>query len=165
MSDEDEFLSGLINSKLPYGEWLEQAYQSVMLKALEYVSEHGLPDKHHFYITFRTEYPGVELPQSLKKKYPEEMTIVLQHQFHNLVVDRKKKLVSVELAFGGVRTKLTIPFTAITGFVDPTVHLVFQFEPDLFDEDVSQEETPQNDENTESQVISLDAFRKKKPKS
>ncbi len=76
-------------SLLPYEKWIEQPLRHVVAQAIEHVGEHGLPGGHHFYITFRTDHPGVEIPQRIKAQYPQEMTIVLQHQFWDLGFDRE----------------------------------------------------------------------------
>ncbi|TPW36303.1 SspB family protein [Oecophyllibacter saccharovorans] len=114
-------------SLLPYETWLEQAHRDVMLKALSHAQHEGLPGEHHFYLTFRTDLPGVEIPAHLRERYPREMTIVLQHQFRDLKVDPAQQHVSVGLAFGGIPTTLVIPFSAITAFADPAIQLMLQF--------------------------------------
>ena len=75
-------------SLLPYDDWTEAALRQVMVRALAYAAEHGLPGEHHFYITFRTDHPGVVMPARLQAQYPQEMTIVLQHQFWDLEAGR-----------------------------------------------------------------------------
>ena len=75
-------------SLLPYDRWTEDAMREVALRALDHAGTHGLPGEHHFYLTFRTDFPGVAIPGHLKARYPEEMTIVVQHQFWDLKVDR-----------------------------------------------------------------------------
>ncbi len=133
MSDDttgqDGFDPSIPASLLPYDVWLENAQREVMLKALDYVSEHGLPGDHHFYMTFLTNMPDVDIPARLKERYPEEMTIVLQHQFQNLRVNRQAQSFSVGLSFGGIPSTLHIPFRAITAFADPHVHLILRFNP------------------------------------
>lgn len=131
MSDDtngsDGFDPSMPTSLLPYDRWMEEAQRAVMLKALDHVSEHGLPGDHHFYMTFRTDVPGVDIPSRLKERYPEEMTIVLQHQFQNLTIDHAACTFSVGLSFGGIPSTLHIPLGAITAFADPHVHLVMHF--------------------------------------
>jgi hypothetical protein len=75
-------------SLLPYEEWIETALRQVVAQAVTYVAVHGLPGGHHFYLTFRTDHPGVSVPQRLRAQYPQEMTIVLQHQFWDLKYDK-----------------------------------------------------------------------------
>src|SRR5262245_59709642 len=89
-------------SLLPYEDWIEAAMRQVVVRALGYVADNGLPGQHHFYITFRTDYAGVAMPLRLRAQYPQEMTVVLQHQFWDLKVDEKAGLISVGLSFGGV---------------------------------------------------------------
>ena len=157
-------------SLLPYDQWLEEAYRDVMLKALEHVSREGLAGEHHFYLTFRTDLSGVQIPDRLRAQYPHEMTIVLQHQFWDLNVDRDAGIVSVGLSFGGVGSILVIPVRAITGFADPSIHFNLHFELGEVAEEVPADSTSaETDDNTEaqgdssSQVVSLDAFRRKGP--
>lgn len=159
-------------SLLPYEQWLEAAYRDVMLKALEHVGREGLAGEHHFYLTFRTDLPGVEIPARLRAQYPHEMTIVLQHQFWDLAVDREAKTVSVGLSFGGVGSLLVIPFGAFTGFADPAIHLSLQFtpeepkaapEPAPAEAEHTPDAEPTAESDASSQVVSLDAFRKKGP--
>lgn len=190
MSDDsngpDGFDPTLPTSLLPYDTWLETAQREVMLKALDHVSEHGLPGEHHFYMTFLTNVSGVDIPSRLKERYPEEMTIVLQHQFQNLTVNRTTRTISVGLSFGGIPCTLSIPFRAVTAFADPYIHLVLRFTPPSEDEeeDISNssstpaevhsfpstagEATPPAEEAAQqstpqqgAEVVSLAAFRKK----
>jgi len=91
MSDDDHtgqdgLEHDLPESLLPYDDWVEDAYREVMLRAIEHVAAEGLPGAHHFYLTFRTNRPDVIIPSRLRAQYPEEMTIVLQHQFWDLAV-------------------------------------------------------------------------------
>ncbi|ATJ90294.1 SspB family protein [Acetobacter tropicalis] len=163
-------------SLLPYERWLEDAYRGVMLSALEYVSREGLAGEHHFYLTFRTDFPGVDIPARLRAQYPHEMTIVLQHQFWDLKVDRPAGIVSVGLSFGGIGSTLVIPVRAFTGFADPSIHLSLHFmaeEPDeaettdtpVVDANAAdqQEASGTAESDSSPQVVSLDAFRKKGP--
>src|SRR3712207_349692 len=108
-------------SLLPYARWAEEAMRAVVADALAYTAEHGLPGEHHFYLTFRTDLPGVSIPGHLKARYPQEMTIVLQHRFWDLKLDREAGIFSVGLSFGGVPATLTVPLRALTAFADPHV--------------------------------------------
>ena len=159
-------------SLMPYDEWTEAAFRQVMLRALHHVAEHGLPGSHHFYITFRTDAPGVSLPVRLKAQYPQEMTIVLQHQFWDLAVDEADGLMSVGLSFGGVPCTLRIPLGAIVGFADPHVRFGLQFharlpepapEPEIAPGNEPDAESPPAEEPPAPQVVSLDAFRRRTP--
>ncbi|MXV45286.1 hypothetical protein GS501_09605 [Saccharibacter sp. 17.LH.SD] len=171
----------LPESLLPYDRWLEEAHRSVVINALDYLCQHGLPGEHHFYITFLTSYPGVEIPERLRERYPEEMTIVLQHQFHHPAINRKAGFFSVGLSFGGVLSTLRIPFKAISAFADPHMQLALRFSPPETLEDVEQdnlsehsspaelhhfsaprdgEQSPSEEKPKEAEVVSLAAFRK-----
>jgi hypothetical protein len=90
------------------------------------VAKSGLPGEHHFYIAFRTDAPGVSLSKRLIQKYPEEMTVVLQHRFWNLIVSDDR--FEVKLTFDGVEERLSVPFAAIKVFFDPSVPYGLQFE-------------------------------------
>ncbi len=152
------------DSLLPYDAWMEDSLRYVVLRALEHVLEHGLPGNHHFYITFRTDFPGVQLPSRLLQKYPQEMTIVLQHQYRDLVVDAASRSFGVTLSFGSVPAALTIPLAAVTAFVDPSIQYGLRFRVDL-PEPAPQPEAaaaPAADAAPAPQVVSLDAFRKRR---
>ena len=94
-------------SLLPYDVWTEEALRHVMVRALTYAAENGLPGEHHFYLTFRTDLPTASMPKRLRAQYPQEMTIVLQHQFWDLAVDEAAGTLRVALSFGGVPTICT----------------------------------------------------------
>lgn len=164
---------------LRYDRMVEAAKRGVVRQALRDVLTRGgtLPGEHHFYITFRTDAEGVELPDYLRAKYPTEMTIVLQYQFYDLTVDSEK--FGVTLSFGGVLRRLVIPFITIITFADPSVNFVLQFQPDDMPEILADEEElaieddapaastdtdkPDGDDPkpTTGTVVALDAFRKK----
>jgi hypothetical protein len=110
-----------------YPKMVETALRGVMREALARTAREGLPSDHHFYISFRTRAPGVALPKYLLAKYPEEMTIVLQHQFRALEVE--VDAFSVSLSFQSRSERLTIPFAAVTTFADPSVNFALQLEP------------------------------------
>jgi uncharacterized protein len=116
------------DSLLPYERWIEQALRHVVAQAIEHVAQNGLPGGHHFYITFRTDQDGVDIPQRVRAQYPREMTIVLQHQFWDLAFDRQSQAVSVGLSFGGVPAHLTIPLDAIVEFADPHIRYGLRFQ-------------------------------------
>lgn len=166
MTDEP---SDLPPSLMPYESWLEEAQRDVVMRALAHVVEHGLPGSHHFYLTFRTDYPGVHIPARLLAQYPEEMTIVLQHQFWDLKVDEDRVL-NVGLSFSGIPSTLVIPDGAIIGFVDPYVRFGLRMQPRALEDDAPEDEaTPEAaaSEPAETpelpQVVSLDAFRRRSP--
>ncbi|MFC1673098.1 SspB family protein [Pseudomonadota bacterium] len=181
MSDEhDNF------DTLRYDIWVEEALRSVINKTLTHVGEHGLPGDHHFYISFLTQADGVDIPARLRAQHPNDMTIVLQHQYEELSVG--DEVFSVTLSFGGVKERLTIPYAAVISFADPSVNFALQLKmmsmDDEDDEDIDFEadhleffeatrreaETAQgntdpksedDDDHKTGEVITLDAFRKK----
>lgn len=169
---------------LGYNDMVETAMRSVVRQALEKAATDGLPGEHHFYITFKTEHPDVTIPDSLRERYPEEMTIVLQHQFWELLSDADG--FSVELSFNHKREYLRIPFDALITFADPSVNFGLQFHVDPDSEDLGAIDTEfadysedeellaeapkaATDEATDKDkadgdkdnVVTLDAFRKK----
>ncbi len=152
-------------SLLPYDAWTEEALRHVMVRALQHAAANGLPGNHHFYLTFRTDHPGVSIPARLKAQYPEEMTIVLQHQFWDLVVDEAAGVMSVGLSFGGVPSALRIPLAAITAFADPHVRHGMRFRvaaPEPVPEPEPEPAPPADALPAEPpQVVSLDAFRRR----
>ncbi len=105
----------------------QDALRGVLRKVLSEVAKTGLPGEHHFYITFATKAPGVRISTRLINQYPEDMTIVLQHQFWDLTVT--EHAFEVGLSFNGVPERLLIPFSAVKAFVDPSVQFALQFEP------------------------------------
>ncbi len=111
---------------LRYDRMVEDALLSVVHRSLTYAAEKGLPGEHHFYITFRTDHPGVDIPKHLRERYPGEMTIILQYQFWDLEVG--DDIFSVTLSFSDVPEKLTIPFDAVAAFADPSVRFGLQFD-------------------------------------
>jgi len=156
-------------SLLPYDAWTEEALRHVMLRALQHVAAHGLPGQHHFYLTFQTEHPGVEMPVRLREKYPLEMTIVLQHQFWDLAVDEAAGTLTVGLSFGGVPSHLRIPLPAITAFADPYVGYGLRFRAEAAPAVAEPEPEPKDEPATDEQkaetpqVVSLDSFRRRTP--
>ncbi len=128
-----------VNGSVPedlmrYDLLVEFALKQVVRMALQRVQRQGgLPGEHHFYIAFDTRHPGVRLSDRLREKYPEEMTIVLQHQFWDLKVSPEH--FEVGLAFGGISEKLEIPFEAVKGFFDPHVQFALQFHQVTEDEE------------------------------
>jgi uncharacterized protein len=160
-------------SLLPYEKWIEQALRHVVAQAIEHVALEGLPGGHHFYLTFRTDHPDVEIPQRVRAQYPTEMTIVLQHQFWDLSYDREAEAIHVGLSFGGVPSKLTIPLSAVVEFADPHIRYGLRFQPadaPSAAPEESQPAAPEAEATDEKpaepgQVVSLDAFRRKSPQN
>jgi hypothetical protein len=105
---------------------VQDALKGVVRKVLGDAIRDGLPGDHHFYISFRTDFPGVRVSQRLRDKYPQEMTIVLQHQFWDLGVT--EHAFEVGLSFSGIPERLLVPFDALTGFFDPSVQFGLRFE-------------------------------------
>ena len=105
---------------------VQDALKGVVRKVLGDAARDGLPGDHHFYVSFRTDFPGVRLSPRLREKYPEDMTIVLQHQFWDLAVTEQS--LEVGLSFSGVPERLFIPLDAVTGFFDPSVQFGLKFE-------------------------------------
>jgi uncharacterized protein len=105
---------------------VQEALKGVVRRVLTNAVREGIPGEHHFYLSFRTRDKGVRISQALKEKYPEEMTIVLQHQFWDLAVTEHS--IEVGLSFSGVPEKLVIPFDAVSGFFDPSVQFGLKFE-------------------------------------
>ena len=110
---------------MEYAKMMEDAVRGVMREALVRTAADGLPGLHHFYITFRTTAPGVAISEHLIAQHPDEMTMVIEHQFWDLEVTEEG--FSIGLAFGGTREMLNIPFEAVTAFVDPSVKFGLQF--------------------------------------
>ena len=122
---------------LDYAQYVSDAMRAVVKKSLEFVEQHGFYDNHHFYISFKTYYDGVILPDFLLAEYADEMTIVVQHQFYDLMV--KDDYFCVSLSFNKKLHRLTIPYDAIVSFSDPEVNMVLRFLVKNF-EDLSEAE-------------------------
>lgn len=157
-------------STIPYGQLMHSAMRRLIQKVLTDVASHGLPGKHHFFITFDTQHPDVEIADWLQERYPEEMTIVIQNWFDALSVDDDG--FSITLNFGDNPEAMRVPFDAILTFVDPSVEFGLRFEsvipedgpeddPDTSDE---VEEAPMEEDapapRQDAEVVSLDRFRK-----
>ncbi len=123
-----------------YDVLVQDALRGVVRKILGEVLKAGLPGQHHFYISFDTQHPGVRMSTRLRQRYPEEMTVVLQHQFWDLSVT--DIAFEVGLSFSGIPERLYIPYTAIKGFFDPSVQFGLQFEPVRDGEEAISEKTP-----------------------
>lgn len=152
-----------VDSLIPYDDVVQEALRAVVGRVLGDVAVNGLPGDHHFYITFKTQAPGVSIPQHLHERFPDEMTIVLQHKYWDLKVEDEH--FEVGLSFSQIPSHLVIPYSAITAFVDPSVDFALQFQVDASAEDMEHEEAG-NDEvavTTEdgSNVVSVDFGRKK----
>ena len=115
-----------MNDRFHYDALVDDALRSVVRRVLTQVAEKGLPGSHHFYISFRSTDPGVELPEYLRAKYPEEMTIVLQHQYWDLIIGDTSFEVTV--SFNKQQERIKVPFAALSAFVDPSVRFGLQFD-------------------------------------
>ena len=148
-------------SEINYDTLIEKALKQVVVEALKIAETQGLPGENHFYITFKTNHPGTMIPRDLKIHYPESMTIVLQHQYANLVVTDSS--FSVELSFGGKLQTLVIPFDAITYFADPYAKfgLSFSFYEDGDVHSLDDIEPEKKVSGETAEIISFDSFRKK----
>lgn len=156
---------------LDYGSLMHRAMRGLIFNVLEQVRDHGLPGNHHFFITFDTTHPDVQLADWLKDRYPEEMTVVIQHWFDNLEV--REDGFSITLNFGDQPEPIQIPFDAIQTFVDPSVEFGLRFENQDMDEIEEEEaeadetepsaataETSDAEPRQEAEVVSLDQFRR-----
>lgn len=116
----------MARDSLQYDKMVETALRGVVRQALASVIEQGLPGSHHFYLTFRTTHPGVEIAERLHAQYPQDMTIVLQHQFWGLEVTDEYFVVN--LSFSNIPERLKVPYAALVSFVDPSVKFGLQFQ-------------------------------------
>lgn len=163
-------------TKFDYEQMVQESLRSVVRSALMQVAKSGLPGNHHFYISFRTDYPGVDLPDYLLEQYPEEITIVLQYEFWDLEVD--EDCFYVTLCFNDIHERLTVPLQSIVSFVDPSVKFGLQFSPTIHEKVVPEklpvkaknakaktkantQATPTENAQDGSNIVVLDAFRKK----
>lgn len=115
-----------MNDRFHYDALVDDALRSVVRRVLTQVAANGLPGSHHFYISFRSGDPGVQLPDYLRAKYPEEMTIVLQHQYWDLVIG--EEAFEVTVSFNKQQEHIRVPFAALSAFVDPSVRFGLQFD-------------------------------------
>ena len=153
-------------SLIPYDEIVQEALRDVVGRVLHEVEKTGgLPGGHHFYVTFQTRMPGVVIPKHLAERFPDEMTIVVQHRFWDLKVDDGE--FSIGLSFGGVPTTLVVPFAAVTEFVDPAVDFSLKFQANVLEEEPEEHDDADNDApepsgaDDGSNVVSVDFTRKK----
>lgn len=163
MSDETP------ESLIPYDEIVQDALRAVVGRVLGEVEQSGtLPGEHHFYITFKTRMPGVSIPKHLLERFPDEMTIVIQHRFWDLKVEEDN--FTVGLSFGGVPATLHVPFNAVTQFHDPAVEFALTFQANAAELPHDEHEEAENDppesqapETREdgSNVVNVDFTRKK----
>jgi hypothetical protein len=147
---------------IDYGNLMHRALCGVIQNVLSDVAENGLPGSHHFFITFQTTFPGVEIADWLRSRYPEEMTVVIQHWYENLEVTDEG--FSITLNFGNQPEPLIIPFDSVRAFVDPSVEFGLRFETHASEDDEADEDEAGESDDTpaprEAEVVSLDKFRK-----
>jgi hypothetical protein len=156
-------------SLIPYDEIVQDALRAVVGRVLGEVEQSGgLPGEHHFYITFNTRFPGVSIPKHLSERFPDEMTIVIQHRFWDLKVEDEG--FTVGLSFGGVPATLRVPFAAVTQFHDPAVEFALTFQPNAAEappetHEEAENDAPEGDKDEKaddgSNVVSVDFTRKK----
>ena len=154
------------DGSLNYGNLMQKAMRRMMADVLAQVAENGLPGEHHFYISFETRHPGVDIPEWLRETYPDEMTIVLQEWYDELAVTSDR--FSVTLNFSDTPQTLVIPLEAVRTFVDPSVKFGLKFEehngddaePLEIEDPDQQEETDGDAPEGSADVVSLDKFRK-----
>jgi len=154
------------DSLIPYDEIVQEALRAVVGRVLGEVETSGtLPGGHHFYITFKTGAAGVDIPKHLTERFPDEMTIVIQNRFWDLKVGDDG--FEVGLSFNQSPARLVIPFSAITGFVDPAVNFALQFQAQADENGPQAHEEAENDHplaeplEDGSNVVSVDFSRKK----
>lgn len=151
--------------EINYDKLVEKALKHVVIEALNLAADEGLPGEHHFYITFKTCHPATRISAQLLNQYPEEMTIVLQHQFANLMVG--ETYFEVDLSFGGIPQTLRIPYDAISYFADPYAKfgLSFNSGEDMMNKNIDSddfvEENKMKKASGSATVIDIEAFRKK----
>ena len=152
-----------VRDEMGYEAMAQNALRGVVRAALERAAmPEGLPGDHHFYITFKTRAKGVSVPPDVSEKYPDEITVVMQHQYWDLTIDDEG--FSVLLKFGGQPKKLVTPWTAVVRVYDPSVQFLLQFEaPEIPTEPEPEEEPdePATPVDDGPKVVSLDQFRKK----
>ncbi len=153
-----------MSATIDYGNLMHRAMRGLIQNVLTDVAKDGLPGQHHFFITFDTMHPDVEIADWLSDRYPEEMTIVMQHWFENL--DVTDEGFSVTLNFGDAPEPLYVPYEAIRTFVDPSVEFGLRFETQDDEDDDDPAPTPVEDddapetESGDAEIVSLDKFRK-----
>lgn len=151
-----------MSGSIDYGSLMHRALRGLIDDVLSDVAESGLPGAHHFFITFDTTYPSARLAGWLKERYPEEMTVVIQHEYSDLFTDADG--FGITLSFGDKPEKLYVPYDAIRTFVDPSVEFGLRFEshaaegPD--DGDSGDEIEVEEEAHTDAEIVSLDSWRK-----
>ena len=157
----------IVKKNIDYDQIVEETLRLVVKKSLELVNQEGLPGDHHFYISFDSTHDGVKVPSELKAGEDNEIKIILQHQFWDLIIDDHK--FSVVLSFSGKKKNICVPFNSITSFSDPSVGFSLQFKKDFLAENINKEKKISSNKSNEdkkkkfnAEIFSLDAFRSKK---
>lgn len=148
-------------NEINYDKLMEKALKHVVIEALKIASEEGLPGEHHFYISFKTNHPDIRISSDLLNQYPEDMTIVLQHQFANLMLF--DEYFEVDLSFSNIPHTLRIPYESIIYFADPHAKFALSFSLNEYDSITieDKEEPVKRVSGGTAEVVSIDAFRKK----
>jgi uncharacterized protein len=146
---------------IDYARLVREALRDVARQALRLAASEGLPGEHHFYLTFRTSHPGVAISPGLHARHPDQMTIVLEHQFWDLAVG--EEAFSVTLRFGGTPERLHVPFAALVAFADPAAQFGLRFEPGEEGEEAptSAATEPGTPEPPPGNVVDIRAFRRR----
>ncbi|WP_136683818.1 SspB family protein [Falsirhodobacter xinxiangensis] len=150
-----------MSQTIDYGNLMHRAMRGLIQNVLTDVSKNGLPGAHHFFITFDTRHEDVAIADWLRARYPEEMTVVIQHWFENLIVTDEG--FSITLNFGNQPEPLVIPFDSVRTFVDPSVEFGLRFEThdvEEEDEEEAAEEEAEDRPQRDAEIVSLDKFRK-----
>ena len=147
-----------------YNDMVESALRGVVRQALDQIAVTGLPGQHHLYLSFHTDYPGVVVPSHLRERYPEEMTVVLQHQFWGL--ETNDQGFEVTLSFDDVHEYIFVPIAAMTAFADPSVQFGLQLKAGKDEHiaqgvDTSRVHSPPQEGEPGGEIVALDSFRKK----
>ena len=157
----------IVKKNIDYDQIVEETLRLVVKKSLELVNQEGLPGDHHFYISFDSTHKGVKVPSELKASEDNEIKIILQHQFWNLTIDDQK--FSVVLSFNGKKKNISVPFSSIVSFSDPSVGFSLQFKKDFLTENIKKEKKLSSNKSNKdkkqkfnAEIFSLDAFRSKK---
>ena len=150
-----------MTNEINYDKLMEKALKHVVVEALKIASDEGLPGEHHFYISFKTNHPDIRMSSDLLNQYPEDMTIVLQHQFANLMLS--ENYFEVDLSFSNIPHTLRIPYDAITYFADPHAKFALSFASSEYAaSDIDCVDEPMKKASGETaEIVSIDAFRKK----
>ena len=150
-----------MENEINYDKLMEKALKHVVVEALKVAAEEGLPGKNHFYISFKTNHMGVRMDSALLDQYPDDMTIVLQHQFANLMLS--ETYFEVDLSFNSIPHTLRIPYEAITYFADPHAKFALSFAPaEEFLESTEHRSEMKKVSGETAEIVSIDAFRKNK---